>query len=53
MESNGKPNRIQVSQATADKLIEAGKESWLSERMDAIEAKGKASVLADSQTRQL
>ena len=41
MESNGVPNRIQVSQDTAELLIEAGRSSWLVQRRDQIQAKGK------------
>lgn len=40
MESNGQPNRIQCSQSTADCLIAAGKESWLTAREDLVHAKG-------------
>jgi hypothetical protein len=35
------PNRIQVSQATAELLKEAGKGSWITPRTDAVHAKGK------------
>lgn len=38
------PRRIQVSQATADLLIEAGKQSWLRQREDKIQAKGKGQL---------
>ena len=41
MESNGQKGRIQVSQQTADCLLEAGKGSWIKPREDKIEAKGK------------
>jgi hypothetical protein len=41
VESNGQQNRIQVSQATADQLINGGKRLWLSAREDLIEEKGK------------
>lgn len=41
MESNGQKNRIHISQATADLLIEKGKRHWLIQREDVIEAKGK------------
>ena len=41
MESTGLRNRIQLSQATADLLIKAGKQSWIIKRSDEIEAKGK------------
>lgn len=41
MESNGVPSCIHVSQATADALIEAGKENWLVAREEKVTAKGK------------
>ncbi|KAG7358626.1 PAS domain containing protein [Nitzschia inconspicua] len=41
MECTGVPNRIQVSQATAELLREAGKSSWLTQRSDVVHAKGK------------
>jgi class 3 adenylate cyclase len=41
MESNGVAGKIQVSQATADILIAAGKEHWVIKREDLIIAKGK------------
>jgi hypothetical protein len=41
MESTGIRNKIQVSQTTADTLIKAGKQSWLTARGDAVAAKGK------------
>jgi Adenylate and Guanylate cyclase catalytic domain len=41
VESNGIRDKIQVSQATADLLVAAGKSSWLKKRDDLIEAKGK------------
>lgn len=44
MESNGKPNLIQVSQKTADLLSEAGKGHWLRKRDELIEAKGKGTM---------
>jgi class 3 adenylate cyclase len=44
MESNGEPGRIQVSAATADYLIEAGKGAWLTEREGGVEAKGKGTM---------
>ncbi|KAG7358992.1 family 3 adenylate cyclase [Nitzschia inconspicua] len=45
MECTGVPNRIQVSQATAELLREAGKSTWITPRSDVIHAKGKG-VLA-------
>jgi class 3 adenylate cyclase len=44
MESNGKPNKIHVSQETADQLIAHGKKRWLSVRADKILAKGKGEM---------
>lgn len=44
MESNGQKGRMQVSQATADLLITAGKSKWLTAREDLVEAKGKGSM---------
>ena len=40
MESSGAPNKIQCSQATADKLEKAGKSHWLNQREDKVHAKG-------------
>jgi class 3 adenylate cyclase len=34
MEQHGLPDKIQVSQETADSLIAAGKEKWLQKRLD-------------------
>jgi class 3 adenylate cyclase len=39
IESTGQRNRIQVSQQTADLLIEAGKDNWVVPRKDLVEAK--------------
>ncbi|CAJ1949209.1 unnamed protein product [Cylindrotheca closterium] len=44
MESTGRKNRIQVSQATANHLNAAGLESWLYPRGDLVYAKGKGDV---------
>ena len=44
MESTGLPNRIQVSQETADLLIMAGKADWLQTRPDKVIAKGKGEL---------
>lgn len=44
MESSGKKDFIQVSQSTADLLVEAGKESWISPREDLVSAKGKGQI---------
>lgn len=41
METTGEPNKIQVSQATADALTARGKQSWLNARRDSVYAKGK------------
>lgn len=44
MESNGQPNRIHVSQATADLLIAANKGHWLTPREEKVFAKGKGNM---------
>jgi class 3 adenylate cyclase len=44
MESNGIRNRIQVSQTTADLLIAAGKEHWVTKRDELVTAKGKGKM---------
>ncbi|CAB9518478.1 Receptor-type guanylate cyclase gcy [Seminavis robusta] len=44
MESNGSPNRIQVSSKTAEALEKAGKGVWMTKRQDPIEAKGKGTM---------
>jgi hypothetical protein len=41
MESSSQPNKIQVSQKTAELVVEAGKGHWLSSRKDLVNAKGK------------
>ena len=43
-ESNGQPNRIQVTEKTALLLVQAGKSNWLTKREDIIEAKGKGKL---------
>eukprot|EP00536_Pseudo-nitzschia_multiseries_P000747 jgi/Psemu1/249906/estExt_Genewise1Plus.C_90109 len=44
MESTGQPNRIQVSQKTADLITAAGKERWLIRREEFVNAKGKGQL---------
>jgi Adenylate and Guanylate cyclase catalytic domain len=44
MESNGIRGKIQVSQETANLLVEADKEYWLIPREDKIMAKGKGTL---------
>jgi class 3 adenylate cyclase len=44
MENSGKKDNIQVSQATADLLLEAGKEHWISPRKGLVSAKGKGQI---------
>lgn len=44
MESTGLKNKIQVSIATHDLLVKAGKAHWLRPRTEAVEAKGKGFV---------
>jgi len=45
MESTGKVNKIQVSQATADLLKSAKKSHWLHARDEMVEAKGKGLMI--------
>jgi class 3 adenylate cyclase len=49
VESNGIPGRIQVSQDTADLIIEAGNGHWLQKRQDKVAAKGKGLMQVRSQ----
>jgi class 3 adenylate cyclase len=44
MESNGRRNKIHISGETADLLIEADKENWITPREDVIVAKGKGAL---------
>lgn len=44
MNSTGQRNKIQVSQSTADLLVNAGKGHWLKARETLVEAKGKGSL---------
>jgi hypothetical protein len=44
MESTGVPNRIHLSQSTADLLVEASKGHWVKPREDLVTAKGKGYV---------
>jgi Adenylate and Guanylate cyclase catalytic domain len=44
MESNGAPNRIQLSEETAKLIQQAGKGHWLEERSDKVDAKGKGEM---------
>jgi len=44
MESTGEPNKIQVSQQTAELLMSAGRESWLTKREELVSAKGKGQL---------
>merc|ERR1712025_1126918 len=44
MESTGEPDKIQVSQQTADLLMSAGRESWLTAREELVSAKGKGQL---------
>lgn len=41
MESTGLQDRVQVSNTTAELLVDAGKASWLKQREDTVHAKGK------------
>jgi class 3 adenylate cyclase len=44
MESLGIKGRIQVSQSTADEIVQAGKQAWIIPRQDKIKAKGKGEL---------
>jgi hypothetical protein len=44
MESTGIPNRVQISQETADFLAEAKKSHWFELRPDKVQAKGKGEL---------
>jgi class 3 adenylate cyclase len=44
MESNGVRNKIHVSQTTADLLVAAGKQHWVTKRKELVEAKGKGKM---------
>lgn len=44
IETTGEPNKIHISQATADLLKAAGKEKWLKQREGKIVAKGKGEM---------
>jgi class 3 adenylate cyclase len=44
LESTGEPRKIQVSTETAQLLIAAGKEHWLSKREGKVTAKGKGEL---------
>jgi hypothetical protein len=44
MESTGVPGRIQVSSETAALLTDAGKQNWLIQRENKVEAKGKGAL---------
>jgi class 3 adenylate cyclase len=44
MESNGIPNKIHVSQTTADLLVADGKSGWVTARDELVMAKGKGAL---------
>jgi hypothetical protein len=44
IETTGKTNRIHLSQETANRLADAGKDHWLQKRQDNVEAKGKGEL---------
>jgi len=44
MESTGKKENIQISQTTADLLVEAGKEAWIRPRDELVSIKGKGQI---------
>jgi class 3 adenylate cyclase len=51
MESNGVTGRVQVSQATADLIIGAGKEHWVLPRRTLVKAKGKGEMQVRDERR--
>lgn len=44
MESTGERGRIQISEETAELLVQAGKKHWLMQRADTVYAKGKGAL---------
>ena len=44
MESTGKKNMIQISEATAELVIQAGKDHWLKKRSEMVDCKGKGEL---------
>jgi class 3 adenylate cyclase len=44
MESSGVKNKIHISQDTANLLIAAGRQQWISPRLDTVQLKGKGEV---------
>lgn len=57
MENSGAHNRIQVSEYTADLLMQKGKSNWIKKRLEKIDVKGKGSmqtfwVLSRAESRQ-
>lgn len=44
MESTGERDKIQISQQTRDKLVEAGKVHWFIKREDVVKARGKGDL---------
>jgi Adenylate and Guanylate cyclase catalytic domain len=44
LESTGEPRKIQVSTETAQRLMAAGKEHWLTKREGKVTAKGKGEL---------
>jgi class 3 adenylate cyclase len=44
MESTGNINKIQISQATADLLVQAGQSNWLTPRQELLAVKGKGEM---------
>jgi Adenylate and Guanylate cyclase catalytic domain len=48
MESNGLPNKIHVSEATATELVKFSKGDWLIEREGGVHAKGKNVTIYDA-----
>lgn len=44
MESTGTKGRIQISQATAELVLKAGKQKWITKREETVQAKGKGKI---------
>lgn len=44
METTGEPSKIHISETTAKLLRKAGKEDWIRQREEVVEAKGKGSL---------
>ena len=45
IESTGERNRVHLSEATAQQLIDFGKKAWVEKRESAVAAKGKGKMV--------